>query len=273
MINKKSKLNWMKIFLVCISATVLGILSAFLFKEFYPSVFSNISSRNEKTSDFVSYNFNRFLDSKKAFEKEYFKNKILEKKLSEYEKDIEIMRQIIKDNDYLAKLYKLKKDKFNNAILAKVVSRSPNNWYKELIIDKGFNEGLKVGMIAVTDKGILGQISRVEKTYSIVSLIRENQVKFGAEISRSKVTGIIFGTDNLQIAKLRFVPIGSDIKKGDIVQTSSISATEIFPRVFPSAYPFGKVIKIRKDKNNSELEIFVRLFEDTSTVKKVLILR
>jgi hypothetical protein len=89
-------------------------------------------------------------------------------------------------------------------------------------------------------------------------------------IHRSKVLGVLFG-DKQGYAQLKFVPIGSDVQKGDLVQTTDISPIGV-ERLFPMSYPVGTVMEVSNDGNNSELMIRVKLFEDSSQATDVLVL-
>lgn len=167
-------------------------------------------------------------------------------------------------------LLMLNKTRFPKAIAAKIISRSPSSWHSELIINVGTKQNIKAGMVAVTQKGILGQVQDVKPNYSIIQLIAGSQVKFGAMSQRSKVLGVLYG-EKPGYAQLRFVPIGSDIQKGDIIQTSEINTVGI-SRYYPFAYPVGQVIEVSNNSNNSELFIRLKLFEDASTTTNVLVL-
>jgi rod shape-determining protein MreC len=169
-------------------------------------------------------------------------------------------------------LLQIKRNYFPESVAARIIARSPSSWHQEVIIDKGRSDNLRPGMVVVTEKGILGQIQDSKPDYAIVQLMSSSQIRFGAIVRRASVMGILFG-DKGGYAQLKFIPIGSDIQKGDIVQTSGISPNGI-EKFFPIDYPVGKVIEVSKDDNNSEMFIRVKLFEDgyKMTSREVLVL-
>lgn len=177
----------------------------------------------------------------------------------------------VRQNKELATLSAYKASHFPKSIVAKVIARSPNSWFNEMIINKGSRHNIKEGAVVVTKRGLLGQVGKVQPTYSVIQLLSSSQVRFGGMVQRNRLMGVVFGLESGD-ALLRFVPVGSDVKIGDIVQTTDIMPSSNLSKVFPKAYPIGKVKKITHSKNDSELLILVDLFENGSSVNDLLVL-
>lgn len=200
------------------------------------------------------------------------KNLKLKERINALEIENNLLKRSLHEKEKLERVLKLKEERFPVTTVASVIARSPNSWDKELIIDKGRIHGLEPGMVAVTEKGILGQISEPKESYSVVRLMGSSQVRFGAEVERSKVKGVLLGAPENGKAILRFVPIGSDVQKGDMILTTDLSIDGL-RNLFPRSYPVGQVIKAESNDNNSEMIIIVSLFESGANVDKVLILK
>ena len=54
---------------------------------------------------------------------------------------------------------------------ASVLSRNPDNWQNSLVINKGALAGLKKNMPVMSESGIIGRISEVNKTNAKVELV------------------------------------------------------------------------------------------------------
>ena len=209
-------------------------------------------------------------NSKGLIEQQFQTIHELEIQLKKSNEELNNLRVIAQRDSVCEESLKMRDEYFPKSVAARIIVRSPSSWQKQVIIDKGSVEGVKTGMVVVTHKGILGRIRRVEQNYSIVELMSGAQVRFGSMIQRSKVLGVLFG-DKQGYAQLKFVPIGSDVQKGDLVQTTDISPIGV-ERLFPMSYPVGTVMEVSNDGNNSELMIKVKLFEDSSQATEVLVL-
>ncbi|MDX1917989.1 MAG: rod shape-determining protein MreC [Candidatus Caenarcaniphilales bacterium] len=192
--------------------------------------------------------------------------------LGRHQADMQRLTMIEQRLHDLENLLKLKTTHFAEAVPTSIVSRSPSSWHTELIIDKGSKAGIMEGQVAITGRGLLGQIQSVKPDYAILQLLSGAQVRFGAVDGRSQILGIIYGTKPGK-ALLKFVPIGSDVKPGDPIFTTSLSQSpERLDRLFPAGYPVGRVTRVRKHKNNAELVIEVQLYEDGSKAQELLVL-
>ncbi len=233
-----------------------------------------IAKSATSTIQFVSSQANlqirKTTNSKDLIEQQFQTIQELEIQLKKSNEELNNLRVIAQRDSVCEESLKMRDEYFPKSVAARIIVRSPSSWQKQVIIDKGSVEGVKMGMVVVTHKGILGRIRRVEQNHSIVELMSGAQVRFGSMIQRSKVLGVLFG-DKPGYAQLKFIPIGSDVQKGDLVQTTDISPIGL-ERLFPMSYPVGTVMEVSNDGNNSELMIRVKLFEDSSQATDVLVL-
>jgi len=80
---------------------------------------------------------------------------------------------------------------------AKVIGRDPNGVQQILIIDRGSNDGLRVGMAVVDPDYYVGQIVEVEANRAKVLLITDPTASVGAVLYDSRGDGIVYGTRNM----------------------------------------------------------------------------
>jgi len=266
--RKKNRLDKVIVNSLIFSAVVVALNGPI--REFFVFTLNTINSFNHSVSENTSQQIEKFSNSTELIQSQRQEIERLKKELNRASYENNLLLSQVNNVDSLNNLLALSKTRFPKAIAAKVAARSPSSWHQELIIDKGSNNQIRLGMVVVTDKGVVGQVQEVKKNYALVQSIASSQVRFGAMIQRTKVMGILFG-EKPGYAQLKFIPIGSDIHKGDLIQTTEISSNGI-ERLFPYAYPIGKVVELMRDKNNSEMYVRVKLFEDGSTISNVLVL-
>lgn len=177
-----------------------------------------------------------------------------------YKENATLKNEIATDNQAEANVYKLEHEKnvltkllkvqnqmkAYNPISATVIDRSISNWNNELSIDKGAKQGIKVDMNVLNANGVIGKVSKVFSSTSMVELISSNlRTNRMAVILKDKknVNGTLENYDekkgNLIVKK---IPSDAQVNVGDKVQTSPISS------IFQGGLALGKVIKVQADE-------------------------
>lgn len=175
-----------------------------------------------------------------------------------------------KNTNNLKELLNLKKSIRYKTISVNVIGRSPDNWHKQIIIDKGKDLNIKPGDSVISAKGVIGQVIEADKDISTVQLISDSSYKLGCKIKKRNILGILSGKTN-SISLLEFIPIGSKVKVGDLVETSGIVSGDLSPS-YPPGHPVGKISKISKKKSKaSDLYIEVKLSENLNSISDVLV--
>jgi rod shape-determining protein MreC len=72
-----------------------------------------------------------------------------------------------------------------HAVAAHVIGRNPTLWYATLEVDKGSSDGVRVNDPVIGDGGLVGRISTVDPTVSIVTLITDHSMAVAAQIQDS----------------------------------------------------------------------------------------
>ncbi len=191
-------------------------------------------------------------------------------RISLLEIKLNYLRNQISELEKLKQILDLKKHLSYKAISATVIGRTADNWHKQIILDKGKTNGLKLGDAVLSEKGVIGQIVDIDKSTSIIQLISDPAYKLGCKISKRKLIGILSGKTN-SVGLLEFIPIGTDVKVGDLVVTSGIGSQALLP-TYPSGHIVGKVSKVSKRSSRaSDLYIEVKLAEDLNFLSDVLV--
>lgn len=141
---------------------------------------------------------------------------------------------------------------------AKVIGRDPNGVQQILIIDRGSNDGLRVGMAVVDPDFYVGQIVEVEANRAKVLLITDPGASVGAVLYDSGGDGIVSGTRNPD-GVLVMQHVNKDVKatEQEWIMTSDLS--ESTTAQIPSNILIGFVIgEPRLNAQSDQLEITVQ---------------
>lgn len=145
-------------------------------------------------------------------------------------------------NQTLQKLLEQDSIKNKQAIAVPILGRSADNWWQQLTLSKGQNDGIKVGSVVFAPGGLVGRVTAVSQNTSRVLLISDPTSRIGVIVSRSRHMGIFQGQSR-QDAIITFFDKSPDVKVGDAIVTSSLS------RLFPPGLPIGKVKTLKLEQN------------------------
>ena len=136
-------------------------------------------------------------------------------------------------------------------LTARVIGRDPAFWFHTIIVDRGENDGVVEGMVALTSQGIVGQVIHASRNYSKVLLAIAPSSAIDVIIQKNRVRGILKGTGEDGYV-LNYVLKNANVQKGDHVVTAGIGG------VFASGIPVGTVTGVYRKKRGMFLEIEVK---------------
>ncbi len=130
---------------------------------------------------------------------------------------------------------------------AHVIAREPANWWRNVQIDLGKRDGLRVDLPVLVAEGLVGRVSEVSDTRARVVLIGDPNCRVAAAVyspqTRQPVdNGVITaGTGVLDesMVELGFLSRASAIKPGQTVVTSGLGG------IFPKGILIGQVVDSR----------------------------
>lgn len=194
-------------------------------------------------------------------------NKQLRHELSLLKVDLQNHNALLLENQKLSQLldssYRLNKSEFTSA---RVNSISQSRLKKQIIINKGLDDGLKVGQIALGVDGVLGQLTQTTPLYSTIAMITDPTQYIPVKNARNGIRGISKGVA-VQQNKLvvQFIESGLDITLGDIFLSSAVGSK------FPDGYPVGQVTHVETHKDDPFLHIELTPIQTTEQLEFVLI--
>jgi len=173
---------------------------------------------------------------------------------------------LIKQNERMKSMLKFSKKRVEyNYIGADIIGNNANG----LTIDKGEDKGIKIGMIAMTGQGLVGQVIAVGSNWSILKCLNNETFSVAALVQGTKAdNGIINGykdKNNRLLLKLDKLSLGSGIKKGDVIVTSGLG------KMYPSGIKLGKVLTVYDDKSSLVKNAIIEPYVDFSKLEEVFI--
>lgn len=189
----------------------------------------------------------------------YSENKELKQQVTELAQVKVRDQTLAKENKQLKAELKVKSSLTDySTIAASVLSRDPSSWQAQLVINKGSSAGIKKNMPVLSGGGLVGRVSQVNKTNSIVELLSdtsESSNRFAITIQGTNgktVNGIITGysssTNQLIMGQ---VTSKAKIKKGTSVTTSGLGG------ITPKGLYVGKVAKIGTDDYGLAQKVYI----------------
>jgi len=162
------------------------------------------------------------------------------------------------ENKRLKKLIDEKNVYSNEFLLSKVLLDQQSPYLKSVIINKGFNHGIKLGVAVKEKYYFVGKIINVNFLTSRILLASDLNSKIPVIIEPNGINAILSGQGHNDYAGLEFLPKLKKIKEGDVVYTSGVDG------IISEAIPIGKVFE--KDE-----KLFVEFFVDYNQLKYVKI--
>lgn len=241
--------NKLAVTIIVLSVTFLGLITYTAQRETKSAVESTVGAAlnpiqqfcywvNDKVSGAIDFFWN-FSDIKRENEELKEKNKELEEELVEYS-------DLKRENERFRDVLNFKEQKSNfNYVGCNIIGYSGGSFLNGYIIDKGQKDGLEKGMVVISGKGLVGQVSSVSSNWSIVQSIVNENIAVAVQVQNtSDNTGIVKGyvdSKGNYLAKVYNLPMNSDVKEGDTILTSGLGG------VYPKNIKVGTVKSVEED--------------------------
>lgn len=212
-------------------------------------------------------------------------NKKLQLQLSDARIAQARLQQAATENQQLRALVKFKDSgdfpSGRTAVAARVIARSPTEWYGRVTINAGSSDGVRINdpvIAAGNNSGALvGKVTTVAGNASQVTLLTDSESKISALIAKRNILGLIqpgaggeAGADDLQMA---FIEQSGRIAKGDMVVTSgTVEDPEKVESIFPAGIPIGAVSQVDTEERRLYGRVHIEPYADIRDVQLLQVL-
>jgi len=174
----------------------------------------------------------------------------LQARVDELERENEELREIEGEWQILQDLFNRARQspEFTRQI-ATVIGQDTSPAIRSIIIDKGTEDGIRVGMPVESARGLVGRVFRAGPHSAQVALITDNASAIPARLGNSRATGILSGSGLGGPLTMDWIDLKYDLQIGEVVLTSGLGGN------FPQDIVVGRVIEV----NRSEADLFQRV--------------
>lgn len=152
--------------------------------------------------------------------------------------------------------YQLLQDLFDRAretpqfrrLTASVIGYDTSPIFRSIIIDKGSEDGVFVGMPVESARGLVGQVYRTTDHAAMVILVTDNISSIPARMGSSRATGIVRGGGLGGSLTMDWIDLEAQLEVGESVLTSGLGGR------FPEDMVIGRVTAVERQ----EAELFQR---------------
>ena len=153
---------------------------------------------------------------------------------------------------------------------ARIISRDTGNWYSKFTIDKGYEDGLEVGMNVIAGGGLVGIITSVGPNWSkVTSIISDNSNVSGAVLAtgdKLMVSGDLKLMAEGVISFSQLLDSEGKVEEGDKIVTSNIS-DKYLPNIL-----IGYIHTMNQDANNLTKSGYITPAVDFEHLDEVLVI-
>lgn len=155
------------------------------------------------------------------------------------------LAELERENAHLRAQVGFKQTSRLNIKLARIIARDPANWWRNVQIDLGKRDGLRVDLPVRTADGLVGRVSEVSDTRARVVLLGDPACPVSATVQDgNKVVdqGVIKSPAAVldeSIVELNFLRNAAAVKPGQIVVTSDEGG------LFPRGIRIGEIVDVR----------------------------
>lgn len=229
------------------------------------SVQKYVYAAGAKIKEFGSFIVN-FSEIKKENDKLKARNDELESKALGYD-------SLKSENERLSENLKFTSQRSEYDYLGcRIIGNAGGSYLDGFTIDRGTKDGVKKGMVAVTSKGLVGQVTAVASNFAIVQSLSNENIAVSGMVNTQEATGNDSGmvrgykdAENRLLAKLYYLPLDSKVKKGDEIITSGLGG------LYPKEIRIGKVLDVEEDKGKIMKTAVIQPYVEFNKLQEVLL--
>lgn len=148
---------------------------------------------------------------------------------------------------------------------ANVIGYDTSPAVRSILIDKGSDDGVRVGMPVESPRGLIGRIFRTTQNSSQVVLITDNASAIPVRLGTSRATGSLKGRGASGDLIVDWIDLKFQLEVGEVVLTSGLGGD------FPQDIVIGRVVQVLRNESDLFQQAIVQPATDFDTLEIVLI--
>src|SRR5476651_2658670 len=149
------------------------------------------------------------------------------------------------ENNHLRKLMDAREHLPVKSMLAEVLYDARDVNSRKIILDRGTQAGVTLGLPVIDNQGVVGQVTRVFPFTSEVTLLTDKEQAIPVQLLRNGLRSVAYGRGKAGSLELRFTAPNADILVNDIVVTSGLDG------VYPAGLAVARVSQVENSAGGS----------------------
>jgi rod shape-determining protein MreC len=150
-------------------------------------------------------------------------------------------------------------------VTADIIGQDTNPALQSVILDKGYDDGIRVGMPVEAARGLMGQIYRVTNSASQVALLTETSSAIPVRLGGTRATGMLRGAGRGALPTIDWIDLQYQVAVGELVTTSGLGGK------FPENLVIGRVVEVERNEAELFQRAVVQPAVDFNTVETVFV--
>ena len=164
-------------------------------------------------------------------------------------------------------------DYAKTAVTAEVLSNPVGQFDQTIVIAAGSSSGIRVYDAVVTDRGLVGQVTKVLHDTALVTLLNDKESAVTAKDHQTSAVGVVRHSQGPEdLLFLDRVLKNKRVNRGDLVITAGQLSSHRLSSFYPRNIPIGRVTRVGQTDVDPFQDVQVMPFVDFSSLQYVLVL-
>lgn len=150
--------------------------------------------------------------------------------------------------------------------LSEILSVSSDPFRQNVVINKGVNEGLFVGQVALAGKNIYGQVDSVTPNSAVVMRLTDVKHAIPVRNTRTDMGALAVGSGKVNLLELKNIEANVDVQVGDIFVSSGLG------QLFPADFPVAVVRTVAYNPGDSFMKVKAQTLADFTKTREILMI-
>lgn len=180
-------------------------------------------------------------------------NEQLRERVADLQEQNARLQSLDSENRQLRSLLKLPTPGGGQSLAASVVAYDSTDTSRQIVLNVGARQGVRVKDVVFAAEGVAGQVSSVSAAVCTVLLLPDLRSSIGALTGRTRAPGVVKGQGEA-LCRMAYLPDGADVREGDEVLTRIMDGKG---RIYPAGMLIGRVVRVSKNKALSQTEALI----------------
>jgi rod shape-determining protein MreC len=149
------------------------------------------------------------------------------------------------ENNQLRKLLDARDRVPSKTMLAEILYDARDVFTRKVILNRGTQQGVALGLPVIDNQGVVGQVTRVFPFTSEVTLLTDKEQAIPVQVLRNGLRSVAYGRGQSGNLDLRFMAPNADVQVGDILITSGIDG------VYPAGLAVARVVQVENNASGA----------------------